>query len=101
MRRRNHEQRILDYLVPLGFESGGSQRLWKGGRTGDSSRRGPAPGSRHVGKSFEAGLNQRCVVIEFDSLEKAIATYESPEYQAAKKLLDGSVERDVRMAEGA
>jgi uncharacterized protein (DUF1330 family) len=40
-------------------------------------------------------------VIEFDSLEKAIATYESPEYQAAKKLLDGSVERDVRMAEGA
>ena len=40
-------------------------------------------------------------MIEFDSLEKAIATYGSPEYQAAKKLLDGSVERDVRMVEGA
>ena len=52
-------------------------------------------------KVYEAGLNQRCVVIEFDSLETAIATYESPEYQAAKKLLEGSVERDVRMAEGA
>ena len=52
-------------------------------------------------KAYEAGLNQRCVVIEFDSLEKAIATYESPEYQAAKKLLEGSVERDVRMVEGA
>ena len=52
-------------------------------------------------KAYEAGLNQRCVVIEFDSLEKAIATYESPEYQAATKLLEGSVERDVRMAEGA
>ena len=52
-------------------------------------------------KAYEAGLNQRCVVIEFDSLEKAIATYESREYQAAKKLLEGSVERDVRMVEGA
>jgi len=52
-------------------------------------------------KTYEAGLSQRCVVIEFDSLEKAIATYESPEYQAAKKLLEGSVERDVRIAEGA
>jgi uncharacterized protein (DUF1330 family) len=52
-------------------------------------------------KAYEAGLNQRCVVIEFDSLERAIATYESPEYQAAKNLLEGSVERDVRMVEGA
>ena len=52
-------------------------------------------------KVYEAGLNQRCVVIEFDSLETANVTYESPEYQAAKKLLEGSVERDVRMAEGA
>jgi uncharacterized protein (DUF1330 family) len=40
-------------------------------------------------------------VIEFDSLERAIATYESPEYQAAKNLLEGSVERDVRMVESA
>jgi len=52
-------------------------------------------------KTYETGLNQRTIVIEFDSLEKAIATYESPEYQAAKKLLEGSVERDVRMVEGA
>lgn len=52
-------------------------------------------------KAYEAGLNERCVVIEFDSLDKAISTFESPEYQAAKKLLDGAVERDVRMAEGA
>ena len=51
-------------------------------------------------KTYEAGLNQRCVVVEFDSLEKAISTYESPDYQAAKKLLEGSVERDVRMVEG-
>jgi uncharacterized protein (DUF1330 family) len=52
-------------------------------------------------RTYEAGLNQRCVVIEFDSLEKAIAAYESPAYQTAKKLLEGSVERDVRVVEGA
>jgi uncharacterized protein (DUF1330 family) len=52
-------------------------------------------------KAYEGGVNQRVVVIEFDSLEKAITTYESPSYQAAKKLLEGAVERDVRMVEGA
>jgi uncharacterized protein (DUF1330 family) len=52
-------------------------------------------------KTYEAGLNQRCVVIEFDSLEQATATYESPAYQAAKKLLEGAVERDLRVVEGA
>lgn len=52
-------------------------------------------------KTYEAGLNQRTVVIEFDSLDKAIATFESAEYQAAKKLLEGSVERDIRFMEGA
>jgi len=51
-------------------------------------------------KTYEAGLNQRTVMIEFDSLEKAIATFESPEYQAAKKLLEGAAERDIRMMEG-
>ena len=50
---------------------------------------------------FEAGLRQRTVVIEFDSLERAVTTYESPAYQAALKELEGAVERDVRMLEGA
>jgi uncharacterized protein (DUF1330 family) len=52
------------------------------------------------GKWYEAGRDQRTVVIEFDSVEKAIATYESDAYQAALKLLEGAVERDVRMLEG-
>lgn len=52
-------------------------------------------------KTYEAGLDQRTIVIEFDSLAQAIATYESAEYQAAKKLLEGAAERDVRMVEGA
>ena len=51
-------------------------------------------------EAYEQGLKQRTVVIEFDSLAQAIATYKSAEYQAAKKLLDGAVERDVRMIEG-
>jgi uncharacterized protein (DUF1330 family) len=52
-------------------------------------------------RAFEAGLAQRTVVIEFDSLERALTTYESPAYQAALKVLEGAVERDVRMMEGA
>ena len=51
-------------------------------------------------KTYEAGLNQRTVMIEFESVEKAIATFEGAEYQAAKKLLEGAVERDIRMCEG-
>ena len=51
-------------------------------------------------EAYEQGVKQRTVVIEFDSLAQAIATYKSPDYQAAKKLLDGAVDRDVRMIEG-
>jgi uncharacterized protein (DUF1330 family) len=50
-------------------------------------------------KTFEAGLNQRSVVIEFDSVEKAIMTFESPAYQAAVKVLGNAAERDVRILE--
>jgi uncharacterized protein (DUF1330 family) len=51
-------------------------------------------------KSFESGLALRSVVIEFESVEKAIATFESPAYQAAAKLLKGAAERDIRILEG-
>jgi uncharacterized protein (DUF1330 family) len=51
-------------------------------------------------KAWEGAPEQRCVVIEFDSVEKAIATYESPAYQAARALLEGAVEREVRIVEG-
>ena len=48
----------------------------------------------------EAGLHQRTVVIEFDSVEKAIAAHDSPAYQEALKALQGSCERDMRIVEG-
>ena len=51
-------------------------------------------------KSYEAGKAERTVVVEFDSVERAISTYESDAYRAVLKLLDGAVERDVRMIEG-
>jgi uncharacterized protein (DUF1330 family) len=51
-------------------------------------------------KTFEAGLNQRSIVIEFESVEKAIATFESPAYQAAVRVLGDAAERDVRILEG-
>ena len=51
-------------------------------------------------KVFEAGLVQRTVIIEFDTVEQAIAAYESPSYQAALKALGDGAERDLRIVEG-
>lgn len=51
-------------------------------------------------KTFEQGLDQRTVIIEFDSVEDAIKAYESPAYQAAVRVLKGAAERDVRFVAG-
>jgi uncharacterized protein (DUF1330 family) len=48
----------------------------------------------------EAGLKQRIVVMEFETFEKAVATYNSPAYQAALKALGSGAERDLRIVEG-
>jgi len=52
-------------------------------------------------KTLEAGMDLRTVVIEFDSVASAIAAYESPDYQTARKLLGDTVVRDIRIVEGA
>ncbi|TAK81352.1 MAG: DUF1330 domain-containing protein [Betaproteobacteria bacterium] len=52
-------------------------------------------------KTYEAGLNQRTVVIEFESVAKAIATHDSEGYQAALKVFGNAAERDLRIVEGA
>ena len=64
-----------------------------------------AAGGRFVvrgdpGTVYEKGLKQRIVIIEFESLDKAIAAYESEQYQAALKVLGNGAERDIRMVEG-
>ena len=51
-------------------------------------------------KVYEAGIVGRVVVIEFESVEKAIATHDSPGYQAALKALGDGAERDLRIVEG-
>jgi uncharacterized protein (DUF1330 family) len=51
-------------------------------------------------KTYDDGLNERTVLIEFDSVEKAMATFESANYQTAAQLLKGAVERDVRIVGG-
>jgi uncharacterized protein (DUF1330 family) len=51
-------------------------------------------------KSYEAGLTERTVLIEFDSIERAIAAHDSPSYQQALAALDGGAVRDVRIVAG-
>ena len=50
-------------------------------------------------KTFEAGMDQRTVVIEFDSVQQATSTHESEAYQAALRALGGGAERDIRIME--
>jgi tripartite-type tricarboxylate transporter receptor subunit TctC len=51
-------------------------------------------------KAYEAGVAQRVVVIEFDSVEKAVAAHDSEGYQAALKVFGKAAERDLRIVEG-
>jgi uncharacterized protein (DUF1330 family) len=48
----------------------------------------------------EAGQMERTIVIEFDSLEKALAAYESPEYRQALAALGDAAVRDFRILAG-
>ena len=50
--------------------------------------------------AFEAGVIERTIVIEFESVEKAVATYEGPAYQAALEALGDGAVRDIRIIEG-
>jgi uncharacterized protein (DUF1330 family) len=52
-------------------------------------------------KTYEAGLNERVVLVEFDSLAAAVAAHDTPAYQEALKVLGtGNIERDMRVVEG-
>ena len=52
-------------------------------------------------KTYEAGLGQRTVMLEFDSVAQAIAAHDSPGYQEALRVLGDAAERDIRIVEGA
>ena len=51
-------------------------------------------------KIYEGGLNQRTVVVEFDSFDQAIAAHDSPGYQEALRVLGDAADRDMRVVEG-
>jgi uncharacterized protein (DUF1330 family) len=52
-------------------------------------------------KVYEAGLEQRTVVIEFESVAAAISAHDSAGYKEALKALGDAAERDMRIVEGA
>src|SRR4051812_43734907 len=49
---------------------------------------------------YENGLNQRTVLIEFDSVEQAVAAHDSAEYQEALRILGHGVDRELRIIGG-
>jgi uncharacterized protein (DUF1330 family) len=62
-------------------------------------------GARYVARgdaaaAYEAGVKSRIVIVEFESVAKAMEAHDSPEYQAALKAFDNCAERDMRIIEG-
>ena len=57
-----------------------------------------AGGGRVVAK--ENGIAERTILIEFESFEAAVAAFDSADYPAALKVLDGGANRDIRLFEG-
>ena len=51
-------------------------------------------------KAYEEGKTERTVLIEFDSVEQAMAVHDSVAYQAALAALDGGAVRDLRIVPG-
>lgn len=57
-----------------------------------------ARGGRH--EALEGKAPPRNVVIEFDSFERAVACYRSPEYQAAAAIRQRCADGDIIVVEG-
>jgi uncharacterized protein (DUF1330 family) len=51
-------------------------------------------------KAYEDGRMDRTVIIEFTSVEQAVAVHDSASYQAALAALDGGAVRDMRIVPG-
>jgi len=51
-------------------------------------------------KAYEAGVVQRVVIIEFDSVAAAAAAHDSAGYQEALRVLGKAADRDLRIVEG-
>jgi uncharacterized protein (DUF1330 family) len=51
-------------------------------------------------KAYEDGKLERTVLIEFDSVDQAVAVHDGAAYQAALALLTGAAVRDLRIVSG-
>jgi uncharacterized protein (DUF1330 family) len=51
-------------------------------------------------KVYEHGILERTVIIEFESLEQAIAAHDSPAYKAALDALGDGAVREIRIVVG-
>jgi uncharacterized protein (DUF1330 family) len=52
-------------------------------------------------QAYEDGRVERTVLIEFESVEQAVAAHDSAAYQAALAVLKGGVVRDLRIVQGS
>ena len=51
-------------------------------------------------RTYESGMQQRTVLIEFESVAQAIAAHDSAAYQEALRALGNGADRDMRIMEG-
>ena len=51
-------------------------------------------------QAHEAGLQERTIIVEFDSFDIALAAHNSEAYQKALQALGSGAERDYRIVEG-
>jgi len=50
--------------------------------------------------TYELGMKQRTVLLEFDSVAQAVAAHDSPAYQEALAALGDGADRETRIIEG-
>ena len=83
----NDAERYPDYVATArpAFERHGARFLARGGTT----------------RGMEGRARGRNVVIEFPSLDEAVACYESDEYQEAKAIRQSAAEGELLIVEGA
>ena len=83
----NNPEGYPDYLTAAkpAFEKFGANFLVRGGSY----------------ECMEGNARDRNVVVEFKDYETAMACYQSPEYQAAKKIRNANADADFIVIEGA
>ena len=95
-----HGKRLLDCVLSLGVGPGQVGRIRETWGPTLIAAGGKVLARGGTAKVFEAGIEQRTVLLEFESAERAIAAYDSEGYRAARAVLGNAAERDLRIVEG-